>query len=903
MASRRSMLLFLLFLSMPGFAAVTVTSPLNNATVTSPVQYAATSSTATCTKGVATMGIYVNNQKLYVSKGSTLSYALALSPGKYQTVVEEWDYCGGASVAHVAITVPTQTTPPPVTMGVSVTSPLNNSTVTSPVNFVATAATSTCSKGVASMGIYVNNVKDYVVSGTKMNTSLTLANGTQHITVEEWDKCGGAAFTHLTLTVAAKASAAVNITANPTSISSGGSSTLTVSASNATQVSIAGSDSSTYTLPSTGGTQTVHPTTTTIYTVTATGTSGNATAATTVTVAARTLSSIAVTPAGASLAVGATQQFTATGTYSDSSTSNVSASASWTSGTPGVATITSAGLATAVASGSTQITATLNSISGSTSLAVTQPSTSGVNVPTWHFDAQRSGLNANEQSLSPANVSPQTFGKLFSYLVDGYVYGEPLLVSGLTVNGAPHNVVFVATEYDSVYAFDADNYGDGSPLWQVSLLRSGETPQIAGADVKPFQGVTSTPVIDPKTNTMYVVSAQTPSSGNSTFRLSALDITTGAQKFGGPVTIQASVPGTGSASVNGVDSLNTSCVQRTALLLANGTVYMGFSHCHSGWLLAYDAQSLSPAGVFDVSPNLDGEGQFASAGGIWMGGGGPVADSAGNIYVTTGNGPWDGKTAFSDSILKFDSKLNRLDYFTPNAYQYMDCADADLAAGGLMLIPGTTQLLAGGKTGKLYMVSTSNLGQETANDTGATQTLWFEPSLSAPYTSTCTDSGGVETTQINSFEIFGTAAYFNGSVYLGVTPTSSTAPAGIGQFTYSGGTLTPKAYTSQSIQQNNRGTTPFLSANGNTNGVMWMIDAGQPLGSPEPPTNATLRAYDATNLADQLYNSGQNSADTPGYGIKFSSPIVANGKVYINTGHDLVTATKPQGELDVYGLK
>jgi hypothetical protein len=201
------------------------------------------------------------------------------------------------------------------------------------------------------------------------------------------------------------------------------------------------------------------------------------------------------------------------------------------------------------------------------------------------------------------------------------------------------------------------------------------------------------------------------------------------------------------------------------------------------------------------------------------------------------------------------------------------------------------------------MVSTSNLGHEQTNDAGATQTLWFEASLSAPYTSTCQDSAGAETTQINSYEIFGTAAYFNGSVYLGVTPTSSTAPAGIGQFTYSGATLTPTAYTTPSIQQNNRGTTPFISANGNTNGVLWMIDPGQPLQSPQASTNATLRAYDAANLSDELYNSGQNSGDTPGYGIKFSSPIVANGKVYMNTGHDPVTAAKPQGELDVYGLK
>ncbi len=504
--------------------------------------------------------------------------------------------------------------------------------------------------------------------------------------------------------------------------------------------------------------------------------------------------------------------------------------------------------------------------------------------------------------LAPANVTSQTFGKLFSYLVDGYVYGEPLLVSDLTVNGATHNVVFVATENDSVYAFDADTYGTGTPLWQVSLLQSGETPQTSNITVKPLQGVTSTPVIDLTSNTMYVVSAQQTSGGTPTFRLNALDINTGAQKFGGPVTIQASVPGTNSDAIDGVDYLTTSCIQRSALLLANSTVYLGFGSCHSGWLLAYDAQTLNQVGVFNASPNLDGEGKYASAGGIWMGSGGAVADSAGNIYVTTGNGPWDGQTAFADSVLKFNAKLKLLDYFTPNDYQYMDCNDADLAAGGLLLIPGTTELLAGGKTGKLYLVNTANLGQEQANDAGATQTLWFEATLSAPYSSNCTDTLGTHTTEVNSYEIFGTAAYFNGSVYLGVTPTSSNAPAGIGQFSYSG-TLAPTAYTTPSIQQNTRGTTPFISANGNANGILWMIDTGQPLGSPQPSTSATLRAYDTNAFTNELYDSSINSADTPGYGIKFSSPIVANGKVYISTGHDPVTAAQPRGELDVYGLK
>ena len=625
----------------------------------------------------------------------------------------------------------------------------------------------------------------------------------------------------------------------------------------------------------------------------------------------KTVTSIAISPASASFTTGQTQQFTATATYSDGSTGNVTSQVTWTSSNTSVATIDASGLATGVASGSTTISAALNGVSGSTLATVTIASGTGVNITTWHVDANRSGLNSSEQTLTPANVSSQTFGKLFSYLVDGYVYGEPLIMSNVTINGATHNVVYVATENDSVYAFDADSYGNGTPLWKVSLLQPGETP-LTGKVVLPNQGVTSTPVIDPSTNTIYGVSTETNGQqGGDTFRLHALDITTGAEKFGGPVNITASVPGTNKSQGigNGTTvTLNTNCIQRAALLLANGNVYIGIGGCPTGWLLVYNASTLAQAAVWNASPNLAGEGQYASAGGIWMGSGGPVADSAGNIYVTTGNGPWDGQTAWSDSIIKFsptiqNNTLQILDYFTPQDYAFMDCNDSDLAAGGLLLIPGTNELLAGGKMGKLYLVNSGNMGHEQANDTGATQTLYFEPDLSAPYTGSCTVPGtnNTYTAQISAYEIFGTSAYYNGYVYLGITPTGSSTPAGVREFQYNG-TLTPGAYTTPSIQENTRGTTPFISSNGNTNGIVWMMDEGTPLQESSTPTNAILRAYDADEFPNELYNSSQNPADTPGYGIKFTSPVVANGKVYISTGHDLTTVANPRGEIDVYGL-
>ena len=717
----------------------------------------------------------------------------------------------------------------PAFASVTVTSPKSGSTVSSPVSYVA-KATTTCSKGVSSMGVYVNNKLIQTEKGASLNLSIAISPGTYSNTVvEEWDACGGASFTKVPITVSG-------------------------------------------TSPKSG--------------VTVTTPAPNSTVASPVSYAATAASTCAQGVSSMGLYVNNKLIYTQKGaalstTISLASGAEHTVVEEWDH-----------------CGGASYTTIDLVVSSGT---PPPPPPNGGVNIPTWHVDNNRSGLNNKETSLSLANVNPKTFGKLFSYALDGYAYGEPLVMSGVTINGAKHNVVYVATEHDSVYAFDANSYGTGAPLWHTSLLKSGEAP-VTGT-IKPFQGVTSTPVIDASTNTIYVVSEQTPSSAGSPFRLNALDITTGAQKFGGPVAIHASVPGTNSTSVNGVVSLPASCIQRSALLLANGNVYMGFGSCHEGWLLAYNAKTLAQVGKFSMSPNLDGEGQYASAGGVWMGSGGPVADSAGNVYVSTGNGPWDGKTAFSDSILKFSPTLNLEDYFTPDDYAYLNCNDGDLAAGGLILVPGSTKVIGGGKRGKLYVVDTANMGKEQANDAGAVQSVFFEKDLSAPYSSSCTDASGTHTSQSSSYEIYGTSAYFNGSLFLGVTPTAPTTPAGVREFVYTGSGLTYGAETKPSIHENSRGTTPFISADGNTNGIMWMVDNGLPLQLNSSPTKATLRAYDANDLGTELYNSSQNSADVPGYGIRFGSPVVADGRVFFSTGHDLPTVSNPKGELNVYGLK
>ncbi|MGC1374077.1 MAG: Ig-like domain-containing protein [Candidatus Sulfotelmatobacter sp.] len=646
-----------------------------------------------------------------------------------------------------------------------------------------------------------------------------------------------------------------------------------------------------------------------------TATSGSVSGTAALTVNAEVVTAIAVTPTSVALTVGGTEQFTATATYNNGSSGNVTSSATWSSTNSSVVTVNS-GFAIAVGTGTAGVTASLGGFSSSATVTVSQSTSTAVNIPMYHVDQNRSGAKLNETVLTPANVTPSSFGKLFSYLVDGYVYGQPLLISNLTMgDGTTHNVLFAATENDTVYAFDADsNAGTNAGLlWSTSLLNPSlsETP-LTGGPISPVEGVTSTPAIDATTNTIYVVSTQVSAAAGGTFRLNALDITTGLQKPGSPVQITAEVNG----GQGNDTTLTTSCLQRAALLVLPGSpasVFIGFGSCHSGWLLAYtyDGSTFTQSGVFNSSPNLQGEGTYASAGGVWMGGGGPVSD--GNyVYITTGNGPWDGETAFSDSVLKFTQTLQMEDYFTPFVYAYMDCADADLAAGGLLLIPGTTELVSGGKTGKIYVTNTGDLGQEQNNDTGAAQTLWFESDLNPPYESNyCTGSGPNPesgSAEINSYEIFGTAAYFNGSVYLGITPTASlTANGAVRQFPYSG-TLSYGSYTQPNILEGSYGTTAFISASGTSNGVLWMIDHGDPLqngaaGSPTP-TSAILRAYNANNLnAPELYDTAINSGDAPGYGIKFTAPIVANGKAYISTAHDLTTVTNPQGELDVYGIK
>jgi uncharacterized protein YjdB len=636
-----------------------------------------------------------------------------------------------------------------------------------------------------------------------------------------------------------------------------------------------------------------------------------ATAAITVNAPQRVLKSIAITPNGGTISAGNTLQLKATGTYNDGSTSNLTSSAAWSSSTPAAATVSGAGLVTAVAAGTSTITATSGSVSANVQVAVSNPPpppTSNVNITTYHFDNKRTGLNNNETILTPSNVNTNSFGKLFSLTVDGYVYAQPLYMSGVSVNGTQHNVVLVSTEKDQVYAFDADNYNSNTPLWHTSLLQSGESPT-SGGNPSPYHGSTSTPVIDASTGTMYVVSQQTNGS-NSNFRLSAIDISTGSILNTATLSGQIS-PAQNSDSVNGVLTLPQGELQRAALLLDNGRIYIGFSADDSGWLLAYDEATLTQKGVFASGPNNDGNGTYKGDGGIWMGGGGPIGDGAGNVYVTTGNGPYNNATqAYGDSIVHFDSSLNVLDWFTPQNYQFMQCQDQDLSGGGVLMLPNGN-LVAGGKSGEIFQVDSGNLGQGPhTNDTGAITTLYPGPMIGAPYSWTCSSYdttnppngqpypnatwNGTKT----PYQLFATGAYYNNSVFVGMTP------GPVVQMTLnSSGQLTLSSnYTQEQVAASSYGATPVISANNNNSAVLWFIDHGTPLQS-GTATNAILRAYDPNHLGTELYDSSKSSADTAGYGVKFSAPIVANGKVYIATGNDANLSNTSLGEIDVYGLK
>lgn len=500
-----------------------------------------------------------------------------------------------------------------------------------------------------------------------------------------------------------------------------------------------------------------------------------------------------------------------------------------------------------------------------------------VNVTTYHNDNARTGQNTQETILTPANVNATQFGKLFSVPVDGVVYAQPLYLAGVTIGGGTHNVLYVVTEHDSVYAIDADA---GTVYAQVSLIPSGGTTvnsdtDLGCGDLVPEVGITGTPVIDPSSGTLYVVAA---SKVNGAFYqyLHALDVVTLAEKFNGPTSIQAKVAGTGYDSSGGFVTFNTLQEnQRTALLLENGHVIIGWSsHCDGdpwhGWLMSYGAATLAQEAVFNASPN-------SSRNGIWMSGSGAAADASGNIYFATGNGNWNGTTDYGDSIVKLGPPSNGsfpvVDYFTPYNQGTLASEDNDLAAGGLVLLPALPsgqQLLAQqGKQGTIYLLNANHLGNYCLN-------------LTPPCTNS--DTNAVQEIVGASPGIWGAPAYWNGNLYW----TGSNDHIKAYSFNANGSGLISATPTSESSQVFGFSSpTPVISSNGNTNAILWALDGSADDSTCDGGGSACLGlfAYDATNLSKLLYTSSQaaGNRDSPGVAVKFEKPIVANGKVYVGT--------------------
>lgn len=504
--------------------------------------------------------------------------------------------------------------------------------------------------------------------------------------------------------------------------------------------------------------------------------------------------------------------------------------------------------------------------SNAATLTVTAAS-AGTDVVTYKYDALRTGQNLSESILTPSNVRSATFGLLRNLMVDGLVDAQPLYLSMLTVAGAAHNVVFVATEHDSVYAFDADT---GAKLWQASLIGAGETTSDnrSCGQVTPEIGVTSTPVIDRQAGAsgeIFIIAMTKDASSSYHQRLHALDITTGLEIAPGPTEIAASFGATTFAPAQ--------YKERAALLLNNGTIYTSWaSHCdidpYGGWIIALSESTLAITSSLNVAMGASGSGYASQGPSIWMSGAGPAADSAGNVYVLTANGRFETTLTsggfpsggdYGNSFVKISPSGGTLavaDYFAMSGEVAESSDDDDLGSGGVMLLPdltdvaGTVRHLAvgAGKDGNLYVVNRDNMGKFTSVGNNIWQQL----------------------NGVLGDGVFSAPAYFNNTVYYG--PVSGSLRA----FTVTNAMLSSSPTSQTSTQFVYPGTFPVISANGTANAIVWAYENANP---------AVLHAYTAANLATELYNSNQASGgrDQFGAGNKNIVPIVADAKVFAAT--------------------
>ena len=514
-----------------------------------------------------------------------------------------------------------------------------------------------------------------------------------------------------------------------------------------------------------------------------------------------------------------------------------------------------------------------NALSNTATLTVNAANNnSTVDVVTYHYDNLRTGQNANELILTPANVKFATFGELGSFSVDGKVDAQPLYLSAVSIPGkGTKNVLYVVTEHDSIYAFDADSINGTTTafLWKSTALLSGEqsSDDRGCGQVSPEIGITATPVIDRARNAIYIVAMSKDGNGNYFQRLHALNLTTGAELFGGPTTITATYPGTGANSSGGNVIFDPKQYkERPGLLELNGAIYTTWSsHCddspYTSWVMSFSADTLAQSSVLNLVPN-------GNEGGIWMSGAAPGADAAGNIYFIIGNGDFDTTLNASgfpangncgNCIVKISSTapMKLLDYFTPLNTVSESNADTDFGSGGQLLLPdlvdgnGMTRHIAvgAGKDGNIYVVDRDNMGKFNANADQIYQQLNSQ-------------IGGV----------WSKPSYFNNTVYYGAVNDNLKA------FPITSAKLAGTPASKSSHQFGYPGTTPSISASGTTNGIVWAIEN----------SGAVLHAYDATNLSNELYNSSQAPNNRDAFsGNKYITPMVANGKVYVGTPNSM----------------
>ena len=490
-----------------------------------------------------------------------------------------------------------------------------------------------------------------------------------------------------------------------------------------------------------------------------------------------------------------------------------------------------------------------------------------VNVLTYHHNNARTGEYLSETLLTPANVNADNFGKIGFLRVRGLVDAQPLYVAKLVIQGAPHKVVFVATEQDLVYAFDADTF---SPLWRTSVLGAGETTSDNREcqQVTPEIGITATPVIDLKIGphgAIYVVAMSKDGRSHYFQRLHALDLTTGSELPGSPRTITATFPGTGTGSQGGRVVFDPKQYEdRAALLISKGLIYTTWSsHCdhepYGSWLIAYDASTLQQASAIDLTPN-------GTAGAIWMTGDGPAADDAGNTYLLTGNGTFDtsldtkgfpSQGDFGNAFVKLTMRGGRLtvaDYFTMHNTVQESERDEDIGSGGIVLLPdmrdasGRMRHLAAGagKDRIVYIVDRDSMGK-------------FDASADKAYQEATGLIGGME---------FATPAYFNGALFFGAYGDALRA------LPFANGLVAGSPASQTKIRFDYPGTTPSVSADGVSNGVVWAVENSIP---------AALHAYPASDLKTELYNSNQAGTRDQFVNNKFIVPMIAEGRVYVGT--------------------